>query len=269
MTSAIDSIAKRFGTDKTRALVEKGVNELKTKDDIEFPLLDLLGDVLEEALQSGTSPEATRSVVSTAISGMLSSLDAYGTFRDAEAIRKQNIHYQGQFGGLGIEIRKVKNSIEVVAPFEDGPASKAGIRTKDLITHIDGEAVDDLTLSQAVEKLRGRVGTSVELTMARDNRPPLKLSVVRSTIVVHGVKSELKADNSIGYVKIGQLNQQTPKGLTQVVEKIQSVGRDKISGYVIDLRNNSGGLLDSSIAVADLFLESGLIGTLKGRGLKE
>jgi carboxyl-terminal processing protease len=274
MTSAIEAIAKQFGNNNTQALVEKGIGDsAKPKsmiEDADYPLLDVFGDVLEEALQSRTSVDSIRAVAHTAIVGMLNGLDAHGAYYDAENYRRKNVASSGSFGGIGLEVRKLKDKLQVVAPLDESPAARAGILTNDRITHINGEAVDDFTLEQSVERLRGQVNTSVTVTLLRDGqKAPVNVTIVRSIIINPGVKFRLEADNTVGYIKISQYNQQTRNGLIQAVKKLQSLGGDKIKGYIVDLRNNSGGLLDVAIAVTDEFLEKGQIGTLKGRNAQE
>jgi carboxyl-terminal processing protease len=275
MTSAIEAVAKQFGNDTTQTLVEKGIGKSRATtaiDDAEYPLLDVFGDVLEEALQNRTSAASIQPIVRAAIAGMLSGLDAHGVLQDAEAYRKQYDSMSGRFVGIGIEIRKVKdNKLEVIAPLDESPAAKAGILTNDRITHINGEPVDELTLAQAVDKIRGLINTNVTVTVMRDGqKTPFNVTIVRSNINRPGIKFELEPGGSVGYIKISQFTQQTVAALVQAVGKLQSLGGNQINGYVIDLRNNVGGLLDVAIAVTDKFLEKDQkIATLKGRGSQE
>ena len=176
----------------------------------------------------------------------------------------------GTFGGVGLEIRKDKDKVKIVRVFDGGPAERAGLLANDRISHIGGQPVDDLTVLQVAEALRGPINTSINVTLLRDDHPkPIDVSVVRDTIRLNRMSYHLEADGAVGYLKITSFNGQTHKNLLEAIEGLQKLGNEKIKGYVVDLRNNSGGPLDQAIAVADAFLERGTIAIFKGRNLQE
>ncbi len=175
---------------------------------------------------------------------------------------------RGEFGGLGIEVTMENGVIKVVSPIDDTPASKAGLMSNDLITHLDNEAISGLTLEQAVEKMRGPVNTPITLTIVRKGKDePFDIKVVRDVIRINPVKSEVEGD--IGYVKITTFNEQTHANLVKAIDSLDKKIGPNLKGYIIDLRNNPGGLLDQAIAVSDDFLEQGAIVLTKGRNNEE
>src|SRR5260370_12120152 len=179
------------------------------------------------------------------------------------------IQTRGEFGGLGIEVTMEDGLVKVVAPIDETPAAKAGIRAGDIITHLDDEAVQGLTLNQAVDKMRGAVNTKIRLKVMRKGLDkPLDVTIVRDVIRVRSVRSETMED--VGYIRITQFNEQTNDGLKKAISDLQSaVPQDRLKGYVIDLRNNPGGLLDQAISVSDAFLERGEIVSTRGRDPRE
>jgi carboxyl-terminal processing protease len=180
------------------------------------------------------------------------------------------VQTHGEFGGLGIEVTMEDGLVKVVAPIDDTPAAKADVRAGDVITHIDDEAVQGLTLNQAVEKMRGPVNSKIRLKVMRKGLDkPLDIAIVRDTIKVRSVRSRTEGDD-VGYVRITQFNEQTTDGLKKSIADISNqLGNDKVKGYVIDLRNNPGGLLDQAISVSDAFLERGEIVSTRGRDPEE
>jgi carboxyl-terminal processing protease len=185
---------------------------------------------------------------------------------DSKSFKDMQIQTRGEFGGLGIEVTQESDGlVKVVAPIDDTPAAKAGIRGGDIITHIDDEAVQGLTLNQAVEKMRGPVNTKIRLKIMRKGADqPLDISIIRDNIRVRSVR--MKIEDDVGYVKISQFNEQTFEGLKKAIGDITNqIPGDKLRGYVIDLRNNPGGLLDQAISVSDAFLERGEIVSTRGR----
>src|SRR5260370_685963 len=177
----------------------------------------------------------------------------------------------GEFGGLGIEVTMEDGLVKVVAPIDDTPAAKAGIRAGDIITHLDDEAVQGLTLNQAVEKMRGLVNTKIRLKiMRKGNDAPIEVAIMRDNIRVRSVRNLTREGDDIGYVRISQFNEQTSDGLKKAIADITSqVPNEKLRGYVVDLRNNPGGLLDQAISVSDAFLERGEIVSTRGRDPEE
>jgi carboxyl-terminal processing protease len=180
------------------------------------------------------------------------------------------VQTRGEFGGLGIEVTMEDGLVKVVAPIDETPAAKAGIMANDIITYLDDEAVQGLTLNQAVDKMRGPVNTKIKLTIMRKGvDKPIDVTIIRDVIRVKSVRSHSEGDD-VGYVRITQFNEQTTDGLKQAINDLNSqLGADKIKGYVIDLRNNPGGLLDQAISVSDTFLDKGEIVSTRGRNPEE
>jgi carboxyl-terminal processing protease len=173
------------------------------------------------------------------------------------------VQTRGEFGGLGIEVTMEGGLVKVVSPIDDTPAAKAGLQPGDLISHLDGEQVLGLTLSEAVEKMRGKVGSEITLTIRRGEEDPFDVKLERATITIRSVRHRTIGD--IGYVRITSFNEQSTSGLQEAVASIRKEVGDRLHGYVIDLRNNPGGLLDQAISVSDAFLERGEIVSTRGR----
>jgi carboxyl-terminal processing protease len=201
---------------------------------------------------------------------MLSGLDPHSSYMDAKSFRDMQVQTRGEFGGLGIEVTMEDGLIKVVSPIDDTPASRAGILANDIITQLDDEQVQGLTLNQAVEKMRGPVNTKIKLKVVRkgvDN--PLDITLVRDNIRVRSVRSRVEADD-IAYIRITTFNEQTTEGLKKSIADLQNqIGGDKLKGYIIDLRNNPGGLLEEAVTVSDAFLERGEIVSTRGRNPEE
>jgi len=180
------------------------------------------------------------------------------------------VQTRGEFGGLGIEVTMENGVVKVVAPIEDTPASKAGIQSGDLITHLDKEQILGLTLQEAVEKMRGPVNSGITLTIVRKGADkPIEVSITRDIIRVRSVRSRMEGDD-VGFIRISQFNEQTSEGLKKAITDITTqAGKDKLKGYILDLRNNPGGLLDQAISVADAFLQKGEIVSTRGRNADE
>ena len=204
-------------------------------------------------------------LIEGAIKGMLGSLDPHSSYMDPKDFKAMQAEITGKFGGLGIEVTMANGVIKVVSPIDDTPASRAGMLTNDLIVKIDGADVEGMTLGEAVDKMRGGVHTPITLTVVRTgNDKPFDVTLVREEIVVQSVKS--REEGQVGYIRITQFNQQTAEGLKTAIDKIQSdIGKDKVQGYVIDLRNDPGGLLDQAMEVSEDFLDSGEIVSIRGR----
>jgi carboxyl-terminal processing protease len=180
------------------------------------------------------------------------------------------VQTRGEFGGLGIEVTMEDGLIKVVAPIDDTPAQKAGVLANDLITKLDDEQVQGLTLNQAVEKMRGPVNTKIKLTIIRKGQDkPVEVSITRDVIRVKSVRSRVEGDD-VGYIRLSQFNEQTTEGLKKAISDITAkVSNDKLKGYILDLRNNPGGLLDQAISVSDAFLEKGEVVSTRGRNAEE
>jgi carboxyl-terminal processing protease len=231
--------------------------------------LNLFGDAFERIRSYYVEKPDDGKLVEAAINGMLTSLDPHSSYMDAKSFRDMQVNTQGKFGGLGIEVTMEDGLIKVISPIADTPASRAGILSGDIITQVDGDAVQGLTLNQAVDKMRGDVKTSVKLTIVRkDRKEPLELKLTREIIQVKSVK--FRQEDDVGYVQITQFNEQTTENLRNALDSLKKeVGEDKLKGYVIDLRNDPGGLLDQAVSVCDTFLDKGEIVSTRGRNAED
>jgi carboxyl-terminal processing protease len=235
-----------------------------------YKQLDLFGDVLERVRTDYVEKPNDTQLIESAINGMLAALDPHSAYLRPKHFRDMQVQTRGEFGGLGIEVTMENGVVKVVSPIDDTPAYKAGVQANDLITHLDGEQIVGLTLEQAVEKMRGRVKTPITLTVVRKGREePFDIKIIRDVIRINAVKTSLEGDGEIGYLKITTFNEQTHANLVKGIEKLKRENGNAIKGYVIDLRNNPGGLLDQAIAVTDDFLDRGAIVLTKGRNLQE
>jgi len=230
--------------------------------------LDLFGDVLERVRSDYVEKPEDAKLIESAINGMLTALDPHSAYLNAKHFRDMQVQTRGEFGGLGIEVTMENGVVKVVAPIEDTPADKAGLRSGDYITHLDGEQIQGMTLQDAVEKMRGPVNTPINLTVVRkDEEEPLKIKVVRDVIRINPVKA--RAEDDVGYVRITTFNEQTYNELKKAIGDLKKEIGGKLKGYVVDLRNNPGGLLEQAISVSDAFLEKGAIVLTRGRNLQE
>jgi carboxyl-terminal processing protease len=232
--------------------------------------LNLFGDVFERVRADYVEKPDDSKLVESAINGMLAGLDPHSSYMDPKSFRDMQVQTRGEFGGLGIEVTMEDGLVKVVAPIDDTPAAKAGVMANDIITHLDDEAVQGLTLNQAVDKMRGPVNTKIKLTIMRKGADkPIEVSIVRDIIRVKSVRWHPEGGD-VGYIRITQFNEQTNDGLKQAINELNAqLGADKIKGYVVDLRNNPGGLLDQAISVSDTFLEKGEIVSTRGRNPEE
>ncbi|MCW1841396.1 S41 family peptidase [Prosthecomicrobium hirschii] len=231
--------------------------------------LNLFGDVFERIRSDYVEQPDDAKLIEAAINGMLSSLDPHSSYMSPKNFRDMQVQTRGEFGGLGIEVTMEDQTLKVVSPIDDTPAHRAGVRAGDIILQLDGENVQGMTLNQAVDKMRGPVNSAITLTVKRDGATdPLEIKIVRDIIRIKSVRSRIEGD--IGYVRITQFNEQTFEGLRDSIEKIsREIGPDKLKGYVLDLRNNPGGLLDQAISVSDAFLEKGEVVSTRGRNAEE
>lgn len=232
-----------------------------------YQLLNLFGDVFERTRQEYVEPVEEEKLMEDAINGMLSALDPHSSYLTAKSFQDMQVQTKGEFGGLGIEVTMESGLVKVVSPIDDTPAAKAGLKPGDFVTHIDGEQVMGLTLSEAVEKLRGPVNTKVKLSIRRENAEPFDVTLTRDVIKIQSVKSKVLDD--IGYIRITTFNELTYPGVSKGIEEIKSKVGDKLKGLVIDMRNNPGGLLDQAIAVSDAFLEGGEIVSTRSRKVED
>lgn len=232
--------------------------------------LNLFGDVFEKIRTDYVEKPDDHQLVEAAVNGMLTSLDPHSSYMDAKSFRDMQVQTRGEFGGLGIEVTQEEGNIKVVTPIDDTPAAKAGILSGDLIVAIDGEAVSGLTLNQAVDKMRGAVNTPVTLKVLRGKKKePRDIKLTRAVITIKSVKNKIEGGD-IGYIRITQFNEQTFDGVKEAIDKFRKdIPDDKFKGYVLDLRNNPGGLLDQSIAVSNAFIDKGEIVSTRGRNADE
>ncbi|HLI22384.1 MAG TPA: S41 family peptidase [Stellaceae bacterium] len=232
--------------------------------------LNLFGDVFEKIRSDYVEKPDDQKLVEAAINGMLGSLDPHSSYMDAKSFNDMQVQTRGEFGGLGIEVTEDNGEIKVVTPIDDTPASRAGILSGDIITAIDGEAVDGMTLNQAVDKMRGAPDTTVTLKILRGpKKNALDVKLTRAIIQIKSVRAHQEGDD-LGYIRITQFNEQTADGVRDAMLKFQQeMPGDKLKGYILDLRNNPGGLLDQSIAVVNCFIDHGEIVSTRGRNADE
>ncbi|MCE1235569.1 MAG: S41 family peptidase [Hyphomicrobiales bacterium] len=232
--------------------------------------LNLFGDVFERIRSDYVEKPDDSKLVESAINGMLTSLDPHSSYMSPKSFKDMQVQTRGEFGGLGIEVTMEDGLVKVVAPIDDTPAARAGVRAGDLITHLDGDQIQGLSLNQAVDKMRGPVNSEITLTIKRDGADkPLQIKIVRDTIRIKSVRSR-EEGGDVGYLRITQFNEQTFDGLRDQIDKIsKDIPADKLKGWVLDLRNNPGGLLDQAISVSDAFLERGEIVSTRGRNADE
>jgi len=232
--------------------------------------LNLFGDVFERVRADYVEKPDDGKLIESAVNGMVSGLDPHSSYMDAKSFRDMQVETSGEFGGLGIEVLMEDGLIKVVAPIDDTPAAKAGILANDLITKLDDDQVQGMTLNQAVEKMRGPVNTTVKLTIMRKGQDkPLELSLTREVIRVRSVRSRVEG-NDVGYIRMSQFTEQTTDGLKKAFSDIAAkVSSDKLKGYILDLRNNPGGLLDQAISVSSAFIQRGEIVSTRGRNSEE
>ena len=232
--------------------------------------LNLFGDVFEKVRSDYVERPNDQKLIETAINGMLTGLDPHSSYMDPKSFRDMQVQTRGEFGGLGIEVTQEDGVVKVVTPIDDTPASRAGIMAGDLISAIDDESTQGLSLNQAVDKMRGAIGTAVKLTVLRGAaKESREFKITRDRIQIRAVRTRLEGDD-IGYIRITQFNEQTFDGVKGALAKFQSeIPADKFKGYIVDMRNNPGGLLDQSIAVSNAFIERGEIVSTRGRNAEE
>ncbi len=226
--------------------------------------LNLFGDVFERVRADFVDEVQDKELIESAIDGMLMALDPHSSYLNPEKYEEMQVQTKGEFGGLGIEVTMENRLVKVVSPIDDTPAYRAGIKAGDLITHLDGKQVLGLTLSEAVESMRGPVGTDIVLTVRREGvDKPLEVTITRAIIKIRSVRS--RAEGDAGYIRITSFNEQTVNGVKKAVEDIRNQIGDGMIGLILDLRNNPGGLLDQAVGVSDLFLDKGEIVSTRGR----
>ena len=233
-----------------------------------YEKIDLFGEVLEKIKKEYVDEIDQADVMDSAINGVLQSLDPYSAYMSPELFKSMQTESKGEFGGLGIEIGMEAGVVKVISPISDTPAEKAGIKAGDYIVRINNEQVQGKTLMEAVKLMRGPVGSSIELTVRRKGiKKSLTFTVQRQIIEVKSVESKILGNKkNIGYIKLKSFNENSDK---QFIKKIKKYENQKLIGYIIDLRNNPGGLLNQAVAITDFFLEKGEIVSTKGRKISE
>ena len=220
--------------------------------------LKLFSDVFERVRADYVEEVTDQQLIEYAIQGMLSTLDPHSSYLNADSFGDMRVQTKGEFGGLGIEVTMENGFVKVVSPIDDTPAHRAGVQPGDFITHLDGEPILGLTLNEAVEKMRGPVNTDLTLTIRREDTEPFDLTITRDVIKIQSVRN-----------RVTTFNQQTMPGLEQAVGEIKAEMGSELQGYIIDLRNNPGGLLDQAVDVSDAFIEQGEIVSTRGRAVDD
>ena len=234
-------------------------------NDSAYRQLDLFSDAFERVRANYVTPVTDQKLIDNAIQGMVSSLDPHSSYMDAKAFADMQIQTKGEFGGLGIEVTMEDGLIKVISPIDDTPAAKAGIKPGDYIAAIDGTPVQGMELNDAIDKMRGAPGSKITVTILRKGeKKPFDVTMARAIVKVDSVKWHREGD--IGYIRLTAFNERTDPGLRKAVADLKKqIGADKIKGYVLDLRNNPGGLLDQAISVSDDMLNSGEVVSTRGR----
>jgi len=226
--------------------------------------LELFGEVLQRVRSDYVEKPDDSKLIEAAINGMLSSLDPHSYYLNPQALREMRVQTSGEFGGLGLEVTMEKGLIKVVSPIDGTPAARAGLHSGDVITSLDKKEIRGLTLQEAVDKMRGAPRAPITLTIVREGVDhPIRVKLIRS--VIHVVPVKYQAEGDVGYLQVTSFNEKTTVDLQNAVKNLKKQIGPKLKGYVMDLRNDPGGLLDQAIAVADSFLERGTIVITKGR----
>ena len=229
-----------------------------------YKLLTLFGDVFERVRADYVEPVTDRDLIDNSLNGMLTGLDPHSSYMDAKQFRDMQVQTRGEFGGLGLEVTQDNGIIKVIAPIDDTPASRAGMKSGDLILSLDNMSVQGLSLNDAVDKMRGPPGSTIKLLIKREGtEKPLDVSMQREIIKVQVVKSAMY--DGVGYVRLASFNEQTDPGLRSAITKLKAQAGGSLKGFILDLRNNPGGLLDQAVDVCDDFIPDGEIVSTRAR----
>jgi len=228
--------------------------------------LSIFNEVYNRVKNQYVEELTDKELVEKALNGMLQALDPHSSYMNEEVFKEMQEDTSGTFGGLGIEITTDKGFIKIISPIDDTPADKAGIQAGDYITHLNGDSVVDMNLKEAIDIMRGEVGTSITLTIIRGTEDPFDVELTRDTIKMASVKHRVL--NDVGVLRVSTFNEQTTSGLKDSIQELEESENPPI-GYVLDLRNNPGGLLTESVSVSDIFLEQGEIVSIRGREKKD
>jgi len=227
-------------------------------------MLDLLGTVFEKVRSEYVQPVEDTDLIEAAINGMLASLDPHSSYLNAKSFREMQVQTRGEFGGLGIEVTMENGLVKVVSPIDDTPAFRAGLQPNDLISHLNGEQIMGLTLSEAVDKMRGPVDSEITLTIMRPGREqPFDVKLRRAIVKINPVRG--RAEGNVIYLRVTSFSEQTSTALRTAYGRIKDQLGGNVEGVVLDLRNNPGGLLDQAVEVTDVFLDAGEVVSTRGR----
>jgi carboxyl-terminal processing protease len=234
-----------------------------------YEKIDLFGEVIEKIKKDYVDDVDQSEMMESAINGVLQSLDPYSAYMSPSLFKEMQTDTRGEFGGLGIEIGMESGVVKVISPIDDTPAAEAGIKAGDYIVKIAGEQVQGKSLMEAVKLMRGPVGSSIELTVRRKNvKKALKFKITRKIIEVKSVNSEILGEKkNLGYIRLKSFNENSDKQFVETIKRFEK--KTKIDGYILDLRNNPGGLLTQAISITDIFLNDGEIVSTKGRKASE
>ena len=228
-----------------------------------FRQLELFGDIFERVRAQYVDEADDKELIEAAINGMLNSLDPHSGYLNEESFRDMQVQTRGEFGGVGIEVTMEQGFVRVVSPIDETPAARAGLEAGDFITHLDGKSVLGLSLSDAVDKMRGRVGSDIKLTIRREGVKPFDVILTRDVVRIRSVRN--RVEGKAGYIRVTTFNEQTIEGVEASMKKLKEELGDAIIGVVLDLRRNPGGLLDQAVKVSDAFLDRGEIVSTRGR----
>lgn len=228
-----------------------------------YRLLSLFGDVFERVRNEYVEPVSDEELIEAALNGMLTSLDPHSGYLNPKSFRDMQVQTKGEFGGLGIEVTMENGWVKVISPIDDTPAAKAGLQPNDFITHLNGEPVQGLSLNDAVDRMRGPVNTDIKVTVRRDGQAPFDVTLTRAVIKIQTVKYKLQ--DNVGYIRVSQFVESTDSNLRKAIDQLKKDGGANLQGFILDLRNNPGGLLDQAVAVAGDFLDKGEIVSTRSR----
>lgn len=260
--SVLAVIALSLMLGMSNACAEKAAKPAEEADTYE--LLNLFGEVMERAKTSYVEEVDDKKLIESAINGMLVSLDPHSSYLDAQSYKYMNEQTKGKFGGLGIEVTMENGVVKIVSPIDDTPAAKAGLKPGDYITNIDGEQVIGMSLNDAVDKMRGKVGSKVKLTIRRVGEKPFEVTLKREEVKIQSVKNDIKSGD-VTYIRITSFSGDTDKMVEKAIKQAKKELKGNIKGVVLDVRNNPGGLLDQAVNISDLFLDKGEIVSTRSR----
>ncbi len=263
-------IMKRAATAAALVFLGAGIASVSadTNTSETYRQLNLFGDVFERVRAEYVEEVTDEQLIENAINGMLTALDPHSSYLNRKNFQDMQVQTRGEFGGLGIEVTMENGLVKVVSPIDETPAFRAGLQPGDLITHLDGEPIMGLTINEAVEKMRGPVGTDIKLTVRRGAAAePFDVTLTRAVVKVQSVRHRREGD--IGYIRITSFTEQTQSGLEKAIASLEQEIGENLKGFVLDLRNNPGGLLDQAVSVSDTFLDKGEIVSTRGREVEE